>query len=235
MPMFRLGKLELGKIPRIAVSFDDRVSTSAIQTAKRLGMDIAELRVDLFVSKDLSHVVKQALKFKNIPTIATVRSSLEGGRWKNAAPKRLQLYQALLPHVSGIDIEYSSSSLLRPLIRQAKKLKKTVIVSYHHFSSTPALTVLEKKVQDAKKAGADIVKIATLARGAEDLLVMSALTLRHWQKGLITICMGKEGAFSRIVFPQFGSLITFARFKTPSAPGQIELKKLASLLKNRLL
>lgn len=233
MAMLRLGKLELGKMPRIAVSFVDRTSALSIQNAKRQGMDIAELRVDLFRSKDPAHIIKEAGKFKNIPTIATIRSSREGGNWKRSEAKRLELFKAILPHVDGVDIEYSSSSILHTVVRHAKKLKKTVIISYHNFAGTPSLPILEKKIWDAKKAGADIVKIATMARGAEDLIAMLALTLKHHQQGLITICMGKEGTFSRIVFPSFGSLITFARFKTPSAPGQIELKQLARLLKNR--
>jgi len=46
----KLGTLELGSIPRIAVSFKDHVSAETIDDAQAQGLDIFELRVDLFSS-----------------------------------------------------------------------------------------------------------------------------------------------------------------------------------------
>ncbi len=215
----------------IAVPFSDKVSLLAIARAKKEGMGVAELRVDLFSSYQTSHVLNEARKFKKIKTIATIRSQKEGGAWKGTEVQRLELFKALFPHVSIIDIELSSQKIIKPVIAEAHRLRKTAIVSYHHFQKTPNAAALETLFKKAKKAGADIVKIAAMARSKKDVRTLAQFTAKHARQGVITLSMGKEGEISRILFPSLGSLLTFAHAGRSTAPGQMDLKTTARLLK----
>ncbi len=231
--MFKIGKLTLGGIPRIAVSFRDKTPKRAIREAKLLGMDVAELRIDLFSSFKPSCILKEVSKFKGIPTIATIRSKVEGGKWRFRDERRLDLFRAVIPKVSAVDIELSSKFILGLVVQAARRARKLVIVSYHNFERTPRLDELNEILELAEASGADIVKIAAMGRNPGDFRTLARFTMEHASKGIITVAMGREAAVSRIVFPALGSLLTYAHFGKPTAPGQLDLKS-TSLLVNKL-
>lgn len=215
----------------IAVPFADNTPVVAVRRATKEGMGVAELRVDLFSSYEIAHVLNEARKFKKISTIATIRSKKEGGQWKGSEAQRLELFKVLLPFVNTIDIELSSQKIIQPVIAEARRLKKKVIVSYHHFQKTPSRPALETIFKKAKAAGADIVKIAVMARSKKDVKSLAEFTVAHAKAGVITLSMGKEGEISRILFPLLGSRLTFAHMGRSSAPGQMDLKTTTHLLK----
>ena len=219
-------------VSQIAVPFSDQTTPAMISRAQKNGMSIAELRVDLYSSYEIKHVLKEILKFKKISTIATIRSKKEGGAWKGTEKERLKLFKIVLPHVDKIDIELSSRSILKEVIANAHRLKKTVIVSYHNFQKTPKPAFLTNILKKSKAAGADIVKIAVMARSKKDVEAMAEFTSTHAREGLITLSMGKEGVLSRVLFPCLGSLLTFAHIGRSTAPGQMDLKTTSTLLKN---
>ena len=208
----------------------DKISLTAIHQAKKDGMDVAELRIDLFSSCDKNHVLSEIKKFKGIPVIATIRSKKEGGSWRGSERERLLLFKAVLPHVKKVDIELSSKTILKEVVAEARRLRKTVIVSYHNFQKTPSSAFLGTILKKAKAAGADIVKIAAMARSKKDMRLLAEFTSSHAKEGLITLSMGKEGALSRILFPSLGSLLTFAHIGRSTAPGQMDLKTTKRLL-----
>lgn len=228
---FKIGKLTLGSVPRVAVSFRDKTPKRAVKEAKRLGMDVAELRIDLFSSLKPSCVLKETAKFKSIPTIATIRSEVEGGKWRFHDDRRLELFRAVIPKVNAVDIELSSRFILGLVVQAARRAGKTVIISYHNFERTPHLDELNEILELAESSGADIVKIATRGCKPSDFRTLARFTVEHAPKGIITVAMGMEAAISRIVFPALGSLLTYAHFGKPTAPGQLDLKFASALLK----
>jgi len=227
----RLGRLNLGKVPCIAVPFRDRTPPAAIRKAKREGAGIAELRIDLFSSAAPAHVLREIRKFHAFPTIATLRSRREGGSWRGGEKERLSLFRAVLPRVDAVDIELSSGTILKEVAGAAHKAKKTVIISFHDFRKTPSAPRLAAVLRQAKSRGADIVKIAAFARSADDVKRLADFTLANRSKNLIVIAMGKKGTVSRILFPALGSLVTFAHGGQRTAPGQLSCRALAGLLK----
>lgn len=227
--MLKLGKLSLGKRPVIAVPFADGISPRAIAAARRHGMDVAELRVDRFASVEASHLLKEAAKFKGLPVIVTVRSKKEGGARRLSDAVRLKIFETLLPHVSAVDIELSSPAILQAVVKAARRERKTVIVSYHNFRRTPPVADLRRIVGRARRAGADIVKIAARAASPKDVEALAGFTASE-RRGLISIAMGPEAALSRVIFPSLGSLVTYASFGKATAPGQMDLQTTARLL-----
>ncbi len=229
--MIKIGKLCLNGIPRIAVSFRDHTPRGFLRKAREKGVDVAELRIDQYTSFDPAHVLNEITKFKNFPTIATIRSREEGGGWNLSEKDRLSLFKAILPKIDAIDIELSAKAILAPVVKAAHAAGKLAIISYHNFERTPKGGVLNRILKQAKSSGADIVKLATMTLSGADIRALAAFTLAHADKNLIAITMGAQGVISRILFPALGSLITYASFGEPTAPGQMRYERTLDLLR----
>ena len=210
-------------VPLVAVSFRDRDLPHQALDAAGAGLDVAELRIDLFDRQEPEHVAEQAGLLSALPTIATVRVRSDGGAWTAGDAERRTLFEAVLPHVDALDLELSSPLLadLAPVARAAGKL---VIASAHDFDGTPPAAALDGLARDARDAGADLVKIATAVTSAGDLRRLARFTLDHAEQGVIVIGMGARGMCSRVFFPALGSRITYTFVGEPFAPGQLNLE-----------
>lgn len=229
--MIRLGNLALNGIPRVAVGFRDNVSTEMIQDIENLGLDVVELRIDQYSSFERQYVLSEVKKFKDFPSIATIRSEKEGGEWKLSDEKRWILFKAVLPYVNAVDIELYSRSILKEVVSAAHRLKKLVVISYHNFDKTPGIDKLNEVTKEAKASGADIVKIATFVLSNADIQILADYTIKNSSKNIITIGMGSIGTISRILFSSLGSLMTYASMGKSTAPGQLEYKLTVELLR----
>jgi 3-dehydroquinate dehydratase type I len=230
--MLKLGPLELGEIPRIAVGFTDTAREPLILKSKAHGLDIAEVRIDLFKRTDPEYVRLALRRFSSIPTIATIRSAQEGGGWVGDDDDRLDLFRAALPLVDAIDIELRSTAAIDCVREMAQRANKCLLVSYHDFAATPDPYTLDQIADDAEKAGADIVKIATHASSDEDIQSLASFSIGNVHRNLIVIAMGSHGLKSRLFFPALGSLITYACIGEPTAPGQLEFRETFDLMRS---
>jgi 3-dehydroquinate dehydratase type I len=81
-----------------------------------------------------------------------------------------------------------------------------------------------------KKKGADIIKIAVMAKTLNDTfsVIMLAQQLQEKKIPHILIAMGKKGILSRVLTPFLGGTIMFAPLsaKGASASGQLTVKEL---------
>jgi 3-dehydroquinate dehydratase-1 len=230
--MFKLGSLVLDRSrPRVAVVFADGSTTGAIRRAQAAGMDLAELRIDLFRDSGTRHVLGEARKFADVPTIATIRSRAEGGEWQRSERARLALFRAVIPHVSAVDIELGSTEILAEVTAAAHQAGKLVVVSFHDFTGTPAYSVLVHKLRRAKGAGADLVKLATHAPDDQAVARLARVLVNQPKEPLVVFAMGEAGVKSRVFFPALGSLFTFAAWERASAPGQLGLRDTLRLLR----
>ena len=119
--MIKIGKIELGKIPRIAVSIADRENNKLIKPAF---VDIVEIRVDEFKKTDplrVRNVVKIRRKI-GLPLILTVRDKEEGGEKEIADGLKLSIFKECIPLVNAVDIELNSP-ILSEVIKTARKNK----------------------------------------------------------------------------------------------------------------
>lgn len=224
--MLRIGDVELGDVARVAVPLADADLQTGGKTAADMA-DIFELRVDQFSKHTPDHVA-QACAFARgfgVPLIGTVRARAEGGESDIPDPLRLDLYKAMAPHVDAFDVEHFSG-IRGELVMLSRSHKKPLILSYHNFDHTPPELHLIDIINAAKMAGADIVKLALTAKNEADLARLLDLLRSYRRKNLIVIAMGAAGVASRIMFPLFGSLITFAFLKKGNAPGQLSLFEL---------
>ncbi len=218
--------LKLGEKPLIAGILTDS-DIPAVNVDYLNAADMIELRVDMFDDTSFSHIESVFYatreRFRK-PIIATVRDISEGGI--KDLKDRLSFYKVAAPYADIVDVELNAKDLFPAVRDLCREQKKLLIGSYHNFESTPNGDFIDEIVIKGKEAGADIVKIATMANSKDDLVRLMLLNLRHKDKGLITISMGGEGLPSRVINPLFGSLITYGYINHPSAPGQISVSEL---------
>ncbi len=226
-----LGTLELGGIPRIAVPYTDSATPELIAESRRRGVDIAEVRIDLFEHTDPDYVCSVLARFEALPTIATIRTRQEGGGWAGSEDERLALFHAVIPLVDAVDVELQAKTILERVCERARTANKCVVVSYHDFEATPDRHTLEHIAEAASKAGADIIKIATHVRSDEDIQSLASLCLSSAARNLIVIGMNGHGLKARLLFPALGSLVTFAAIGKTTAPGQLEFDQMFELMR----
>ena len=82
--------------------------------------------------------------------------------------------------------------------------------------------------------GADIVKLAVMPQNRLDVLNLLSATEsfveEHHDTPAITMSMGKDGVISRLCGEVFGSSMTFGAAKKASAPGQMGVNDLSTVL-----
>ena len=256
--MTRIGNFDLEKKAAVVAVINDSLSPfENSRKAAEMGADILEIRLDLLEIRDSGLAVETIGKIKaetGLPLILTNRSRAEGGKWEGSEKDRIEILKELLftfsrengvddigagdivDAVDAVDIELSAGEKERTeLISTAKKQGKTVIVSFHDFSKTPSIQEMEKIIEEAFRAGADIAKLAVMPGSMQDILDLLQLTLnaREARRPVCTIAMGKLGKHTRVIAPLYGSVLSYSSVESSAAPGQLqanEVKKMMELL-----
>lgn len=219
----RIGKVELNK--SIVASIGKAPVESAIK-AKKLGADILELRIDLLDVE--TNKTLQKLKKLGLPLIITNRMKQEGGAWEGSEDERIQKLLSLLPFADAVDIELCAEKR-DDVVKKAKSTEKKVIISTHDFQKTPGYDVMMGIINESFEAGADIAKLAVMPGSLEDVLRLLEITL-HSKRAVCTIAMGNIGRHSRVIAPVYGSVMTYGYADKPTAPGQLKVDELKSML-----
>jgi 3-dehydroquinate dehydratase-1 len=164
----------------------------------------------------------QKLEATGTPVLVTIRLQAEGGRWTNSDLGRLALFERALDHVSWVDVE-ALSAIAADVTRAAHQKGKRAVVSHHDFTRTPPLPELQRVVEQCRRTGADVVKIATMVNAPRDRQVLIDL-LAHGEslgEALCVIGMGADAAALRVLFPTLGSVFAYAYLDEAAAPGQL--------------
>jgi len=133
----RIGGVALDGRPRVALALRDREDVGAVRQAVDAGVDILELRVDLFQQADAAYARGVLDRFAFAPRLLTIRSAAEGGGWREDGAARAVLFEALLPHAEAVDIELSAGAIRDRVIASAHGAGLPVIGSFHDFEATP--------------------------------------------------------------------------------------------------
>ena len=207
-----------------------------------LAPDAVEWRADFFAAlDDLPAVIATTRAIKqqagDLPVIFTIRSAHEGGQPVSLTPD--QLFDVLMTvcretNVDFVDCELACSpDLIQQLQLTAHQHNIAVIGSFHDFQSTPPAETLLSTLRQAEIYGLDAAKIAVMPQSEADVLTLLQVTLRAKTElsiPLITMSMGPLGVSSRLLGGLFGSCLTFAAGRQASAPGQIPINELRTVL-----
>lgn len=191
--------------------------------------DIVEVRLDCFARR--ADDVRSRLPLMRLPAILTARHPAEGGAGALAPRARRALMEEFLPLAAAIDIELRSASVLRHVAADAARRGVVRILSFHDFRRTPPLARLRRIVADARRAGADVVKIAAFLRGPADLAALLQLQALEGASPLATMGMGPLGRVSRLALAASGSRLNYGYLDRPQVPGQWPAARLRALMR----
>ena len=222
--------------PKIIVPLVGRTKEEIIQEAEfvaTVDCDIVEWRIDFYEDiLDFSAAAqfsKQVKKILNKPLLVTFRTKQEGGELALSDEKYFEMYRVLLNEGSFdlLDVE-----LFMPAVGVGQN--KKIIMCNHDFDKTPAKEVIIERLCKMQELGADICKIAVMPQTTADVITLLDATQemyhKHADRPLITMSMGSLGVVSRVSGATFGSSATFGAAKKASAPGQVSVDELRSIL-----
>lgn len=241
----QIGKLVLGEgIPKICVPIVGRTEEEVLELAADIVKhepDIIEWRIDflpdvLNTEKTLGTLKKLKAVLKEIPLLVTFRTKGEGGEQSVSVEEYIGLYERIMETQSAeaIDVEaFFSEKILETLSERAHRYGVKVVASNHDFAATPQGEELQRRLHFMQESGADVAKIAVMPQNQADVLTLLSVTEAIAGEGrtpVITMAMGGKGMVSRILGENFGSCLTFAMVGKASAPGQIPIGQLRTLL-----
>ena len=205
-------------VPKICVPICGKSKEDVLEQAKIIldtPADIIEWRMDWFEGvENTASVVEMAKElrevFKETPVLATIRSKKEGGELEVSTEYYVELNCAVAKsgYVDAVDVELYTGD----------KEVETIVTTAH-----------ENGVK-----GADIPKIAVMPQSKKDVLTLLSATNEmaeeHANRPIITMSMAATGVISRLAGEVFGSCLTFGAAKKASAPGQMGVNDLKTVL-----
>ena len=227
-------------VPIVGVTKEDILNEA--KTFDSIPVDVVEWRVDWFehvfefdkvedVLKDLRNVLG------NIPLLLTFRTKKEGGEKAIDTKdyKELNLRAAKTGYVDFIDVEiFTGDAIVTKIIDGAHAAGVKVIASNHDFHKTPEKSDIIYRLRKMQDMNADIPKIAVMPQNKKDVLTLLSateeMTSLYADRPIITMSMAGTGVISRLCGEVFGSSMTFGAAKKASAPGQMGVKELETVL-----
>lgn len=209
---------------------------------KTIDLDVVEWRVDFFDQVEDFEQVKKALAeirtfLPNTPLIFTFRSHKEGGNKEITTSFYFELNKTVAETglVDIIDVElFNDENEVKTIIEKAHAKNVFVIVSNHDFHKTPTKEEIISRLRKAQEFGGDIPKIAVMPNSTADVLTLldatNTMNEQFADRPFITMSMAGKGVISRLAGEVFGSAVTFGAAKKASAPGQVNVKELRSVL-----
>ena len=177
-------------------------------------LEMAEIRLDRCALEDED--IDALFSESDVPLIATCRLSEEP-----QAPQILE--RAIIAGAKYVDLEMEAPAAVGRRIREACREYGTVLIrSYHNFTETPPLPVLQSLLERARTFGGEVVKIVTTAHSKADNESIKALYESAAPGSLVAFCMGPEGRESRLEALKQGAPFTYACLseEEATAPGQ---------------
>ena len=231
--------------PKICVPIVGKTKTDILEEAKKitaLPVDVVEWRVDWY--EDIFDFAKteatmQALRevIGEMPILFTFRTSKEGGEKAIETGAYVELNQnaAKTGLIDLVDVEaFTGDEAVKAVVETAHANGVKVIASNHDFHKTPAKEEIVSRLRKMQDLGADIPKIAVMPQNKKDVLTLLAATeemaSEYADRPIITMSMSGTGVISRLCGEVFGSALTFGAVGKVSAPGQIDVEELRTVL-----
>lgn len=240
----KIRNLEIGagrpKICAIVLGETERDILDLARQAAASSCDLIEFRADHFAKiKDLDAARTILGKIKaecRKPMIFTFRTTAEGGKCE--IPN--EYYRKLLSTVAEgsfadiIDVEASALNGDKDFVERLKDYGAYVIISKHDFNQTPSQEEMISNFFEMQDLGADIVKAAYMPNSKKDVINLITatenITSTYESCPVVSISMGHLGMITRLLGEFMESCITFASITKSSAPGQVNIESLETVL-----
>jgi 3-dehydroquinate dehydratase-1 len=195
--------------------------------------DLIEVRIDSLYAKGLSSEdIIPYLEKRVQPVLLTLRTTLEGGHYPWKSRERQVAYRALMPHAEAIDMELTNVPLLGNVLKEARAMNKSLIISSHSPTRKLTRRKLERLVNQFRKRRATVYKIAGLTRTPQDIAVLAEAMLKNPLLRFALMGIGPRAAVSRVVLPALGSKLAYGYLDVPAAKNQPSLTEVNEGLKS---
>lgn len=246
MNTVKVRNVEIGSgVPKICVPIVGVTKEDILAEAKsfdNIPVDVVEWRVDWFENVFDFSKVKDTLKdlravLGDTPLLMTFRTSKEGGE-KSIEIDDYAIFNikvAETGYVDLIDVEvFTGDDVVKKIIAGAHNAGVKVIASNHDFNKTPDKDDIISRLRKMQDLGADILKIAVMPTNKKDVLTLLTATEEMYsdyaERPIITMSMAGTGVISRLCGEVFGSSLTFGAAGKASAPGQMGVNDLSTVL-----
>ena len=246
MNTVKVRNIEIGAgIPKICVPIvgvTREEILAAAENIKSTKADVVEWRVDWYENIfdfTKTEATMQALRevLGEMPILFTFRTSKEGGEKAIETEAYVELNQnaAKTGLVDLVDVEaFTGDDVVKSVVEIAHENGVKVIASNHDFHKTPAKEEIVSRLRKMQELGADIPKIAVMPQNKKDVLTLLAATeemvSEYADRPIITMSMSGTGVISRLCGEVFGSALTFGAVGKVSAPGQMRIEDLTTVL-----
>ncbi|MGI6020845.1 MAG: type I 3-dehydroquinate dehydratase [Lachnospiraceae bacterium] len=246
MNTVKVRNIEIGAgVPKICVPIVASDKKTIIEAAKKMNdipVDVVEWRVDWFedvfeIDKVIDVLGDLRRALGDIPLLMTFRTSKEGGEKAidDEAYIELNVKAAQSGFVDLVDVEvFTGDEIVKKIIDGAHAAGVKVIASNHDFGKTPEKDDIVGRLRKMQELGADIPKIAVMPNSKKDVLTLLAATeemaSEYADRPIITMSMSGTGVISRLCGEVFGSALTFGAAGKASAPGQMDVDDLSTVL-----
>jgi 3-dehydroquinate dehydratase-1 len=227
-------------VPIVGITKEELIEE--VEALKDISLDVVEWRVDFYENVEDIEKVKEVLAdlrklLLNTPILFTFRSAKEGGQKEVSTDYYAQLNKEISATklVDLIDVElFTGDEVVEDIVASVHDSEVKVVMSNHDFFKTPAQEEIVSRLRKMQELGADLPKIAVMPQNQSDVLVLLSATnemvQNYAESPIITMSMAGTGVISRLAGEIFGSALTFGAAKKASAPGQIGVADLRTVL-----
>jgi 3-dehydroquinate dehydratase-1 len=230
--------------PLVCVPIMEGTKEAVLEKAREMTaarVEMIEWRVDAFEQADNLNAIREVLEelaplVKDTILVYTFRSKKQGGLRSLTQEQICDIHEvgAEKKIADFVDVEFFEAKNAPREIRKLQELGVHVIASHHDFEQTPRADIIATLLERMRGGDADVVKLAVMPQNTEDVITLLGETERFHSKfpgqPLITMSMGPLGCISRVAGEAFGSCVTFGAFDRASAPGQLPVEELETVL-----
>jgi 3-dehydroquinate dehydratase/shikimate dehydrogenase len=220
-------------LPRICIALGLPDVPRLLEQARReaeAGENFLEFRLD-YLRDPIQGVqaIEQFLEcYPNCTILATCRRHQNHGKFNGSIEEQLRILDlAIQRGARAIDVEIESAEVAPERCAQLRTSAQ-LIVSWHHFETTPPLEPILKRMQ---RVPADVYKLVSTARKPTDTGRILAASRLSPKIPLVTLAMGELGFPSRVLSTGLGAVYTYAApaHVQGTAAGQVNARQLRSL------
>jgi 3-dehydroquinate dehydratase/shikimate dehydrogenase len=220
-------------LPRICIALGLPDVPRLLEQARReaeSGENFLEFRLDYLPDpmQGARSIADFLSNYPNCTVLATCRRHQNHGRFNGSVEEQLRiLEEAIRQGARAVDIEIETAELIQDRCAEIRA-RAYLIVSWHHFETTPPLDPVLKRMQ---KIPADVYKVVSTARKPTDTGRILAASRLSPKIPLVTLAMGEIGFPSRVLSTALGSIFTYAApaHIQGTASGQVNARQLRSL------
>jgi 3-dehydroquinate dehydratase/shikimate dehydrogenase len=220
-------------LPRICIALGLPDVPRLLEQARReaeAGENFLEFRLDYLPdpARGAQAITEFLSGYPGCTVLATCRRHQNHGKFNGSIEEQLKILDlAIQCGARAIDVEIETAEVVPDRCAELRA-RAWLIVSWHHFETTPPLDPVMKRM---RKVPADVYKLVSTSRKPSDTGRILAASKMSPKIPLVTLAMGEIGFPSRVLSTAMGAVFTYAApaHALGTASGQVNARQLRSL------